>query len=58
MEVIDKRDHPNAIHRWNKFKREVIKKSSYHKNHFSPTKEKREEQPLSQATKYHDKIAY
>ena len=31
---------PNAIHRWNRFKREVIKKPNYYKNHFSLTKEK------------------
>ena len=42
MEVVDKCDDQNAIHRWNRFKREVIKKPSYYKNHFSLTKEKRE----------------
>ena len=42
MEVADECDDPNAIHRWNKFKREVIKKPNYYKNHFSLTKEKRE----------------
>ena len=40
MEVADKCDDPNAIHRWNRFKREVIKKTNYYKNHFSLTKEK------------------
>ena len=42
MEVADECDDPNAIHQWNKFKREVIKKPNYYKNHFSLTKEKRE----------------
>ena len=42
MEVADECDDPNAIHRWNRFKREVIKKPNYYKNHFSLTKEKRE----------------
>ena len=42
MEVADECDDPNAIHRWNKFKREVIKKPNYYKHHFSLTKEKRE----------------
>ena len=40
MEVADKCDDPNAIHRGNRFKREVIKKPNYYKNHFSLTKEK------------------
>ena len=40
MEVIDKCDDRNAIHRWNRFKREVIKKPNYYKNHFSLTEEK------------------
>ena len=34
--------HPNPIHRWNIFKREVIKKPNYSRNHFSLTKENRE----------------
>ena len=38
MEVADKWDDPNAIHRLNRFKREVIKKPNYYKNHFSLTK--------------------
>ena len=42
MEVADKCDDPNAIHRWNRFKREVIKKPNYYKNHFSLMEEKRE----------------
>ena len=42
MEVVDKCDNPKAIPRWNRFKREVIKKPNYYKNHFSLTKEKRE----------------
>ena len=42
MEVIDKCDDPNAIHRWNRFKREVIKKPNYYKNHFRLTKGKRD----------------
>ena len=42
MEVADEWDNPNAIHRWNRFKHEVIKKPNYYRNHFSLTKEKRE----------------
>ena len=42
MEVVDKCDHPNAIHRWNRLKREVIRKPNYYNNHFSLTKEKQE----------------
>ena len=42
MEVADKCDDPNAIHRWNRFKGEVIKKPNYYKNHFSLTDEKQE----------------
>ena len=41
MEVADECDDPKAIHRWNSFKREVIKKPNYYKNHFSRTKEER-----------------
>ena len=41
MEVVDECD-PNAIHQWNRFKREVIKKRNYNRNHFSLTKEKQE----------------
>ena len=41
MEVADKCDDPNAIHRWCRFNREVIKKPNYYKNHFSLTEEKR-----------------
>ena len=41
MEVVDKCDDPNAIHRWNSFKREVIKKPNYYKNDFRLTEEKR-----------------
>ena len=40
MEVSDECDDPNAIHRWCRFKREVIKKTNYYKNHFSLTEEK------------------
>ena len=40
MEVVDERDDPNVIHQWNRFKREVIEKSSYYKNHFRLTEEK------------------
>ena len=40
MEVADECDDPNAIHRWCRFKREVIKKPNYYKNHFSLTEEK------------------
>ena len=42
MEVADECDDPNAIHRWYRFKREVIKKPNYYKNHFRLTEEKRE----------------
>ena len=41
MEVADECDNRNAIHRWNRFKREVIKKPNYYQNHFSLAKEKR-----------------
>ena len=42
MEVADECDDPNAIHQWNRFKREVINKPNYHKNHFRLTEEKPE----------------
>ena len=42
MKVAEECDDPNTIHRWNRFKREVIQKLTYYKNHFSLTKEKRE----------------
>ena len=41
MEVVDKCDDPNAIHRSNRFKRELIKRPNYYKNYFSLTEEKR-----------------
>ena len=41
MEVVDKCDDPNSIHRWNSFRLEGIKKPNYY-NRFSLTKEKRE----------------
>ena len=41
MEVADKCDDPNAIHRWCIFNREVTKKPNWYKNHFSLTEEKR-----------------
>ena len=40
MEVADEYDDPNAIHRWNRFKREVIKKPNYYKNLSRLTEEK------------------
>ena len=40
MKVADKCDDPNAIHRWCRFKREMIKKENYSKNHFGLTEEK------------------
>ena len=48
MEVADQCDDPNTIHRWNRFKREVIKKPKCYKNHFSLTEQKLEllETPL------------
>ena len=42
MEEASRCDDPNAIHRWNIFKGEVIKKPNYYKNLFSLTEEKRE----------------
>ena len=42
MEVVNECDNPNAIHQWNRFKHEVIKKPDYYKNHFRLTKKKRE----------------
>ena len=41
MEAVDKCDDPNAIHRRNRFRREMIKKPNYYKNQFRLTKEKR-----------------
>ena len=42
IKAVERCDNPNAIHQWNRFKREVIKKPNYYKNHFSLTKEKQE----------------
>ena len=42
MKVVDECNDTSAIHQWNRFKCEVIKKPNYHKNHFSLAKEKRE----------------
>ena len=42
MEVADECDDRNAIHQWNRFKRKVIKKPNYCKNHFSLMEEKQE----------------
>ena len=39
MEVADQCNDLNGIHRWNRFKCEVIKKLNYYKNQFSLTKE-------------------
>ena len=41
MEVPDECDYPNSIHRSCKFKREVINKLKYYKNHLKLTEEKR-----------------
>ena len=41
MEVAGKCDDRNAVHRWCRFKREVVKKPNYYKNHFSLMEEKR-----------------
>ena len=41
MEVADEWDDQSTIHRWCRFKREVIKKRNYWKNHFSLTEEER-----------------
>ena len=40
MEEAGRCDDPNAIHRWNIFKNEVIEKLNYDKNRFSLTEEK------------------
>ena len=40
LEVPDECNDPNAIHQWNRFKREVIKKPNYYKNHSRLTEEK------------------
>ena len=42
MEKPSSCDDPNAIHQWNIFKSEVIKKPNYYKNHFNLTEEKQE----------------
>ena len=42
MREASRLDDPNAIHRWNIFKGEVIEKPNYYKNYFSLTEEKRE----------------
>ena len=42
MRVVDECNDPNAIHLWNRFKREVTKKPNYYKNHFNLTKDKQE----------------
>ena len=41
MEVADECDDPDAIHWWNRSKREVTKKPNYYKNYFRLTEEKR-----------------
>ena len=40
MEVAEECDNQNAIHQWNRFKREVIKKPNCYKNHFRLMEEK------------------
>ena len=42
MKLADECNDPNAFDRWTRFKREVIEKPIYYKNHFSLTKAKRE----------------
>ena len=42
MEEAGRCDDPNAAHRWNIFKSEVIEKPNHYKNHFSLTEEKQE----------------
>ena len=42
MKAAGRCDDPNAIHRWNIYKSEVIKKPNYYKNHFRLIEEKRE----------------
>ena len=40
MVVVDECNDPNVTHRSNRFKREVIMKLNYYKNHFSLTEKK------------------
>ena len=40
MEVADNCDDPNAINRWNRFKRDAIENQNYYKNYFSLMEEK------------------
>ena len=40
MKEAGRRNDPNAIHRWNIFKSDVIEKPNYYKNHFSLAEEK------------------
>ena len=42
MEEAGRCNEPNAIHRWNILKSEVIEKPNYYKNNFSLTEEKQE----------------
>ena len=35
-------DDPNAVHRWCSFKKDVLRKENYYKNHFSMTEEQEE----------------
>ena len=42
MEEAGRCDDPNAIHRWNIFKREVIEKPNCYKSHFGQMEKKRE----------------
>ena len=67
MEVTEKCDDPNAIHRWNRFKCEGIMKPNCYKNHFRLMEENQELLETAQDvtikdlkfcglfTKYHDK---
>ena len=42
MQVLEYCEDPNAVHRWAKFKEEVIEKQHYYKNHFTLTEDARE----------------
>ena len=56
-EEVGRCDDPNAIHRWNIFKSEVIEKPNYYKNHFNLTVEKGEIlETVFDVTLYHFKF--
>ena len=56
-EEVGRCDDPNAIHRWNIFKSEVIEKPNYYENHFNLTVEKGEIlETVFDVTLYHFKF--